>query len=222
MSRSPRRLAVLADGLFNMHYGKTALGILRYSPDRVVAVIDRQHAGSDCADVVGVGRGVPVVATIEEALRFHPDTLLIGIAPRGGGLPDEWRPWLLAALHAGLPIESGLHTFLGDDAELAQAAKEHGVTITDVRRAPQHRQVALGLPHRPGSRTVLTVGSDCAVGKMSAALEIERVARQRGNREHLRGDWPDRHHDLGRWRSRRCPGRRFHGRRRGGANRGSL
>src|SRR5579864_8001332 len=135
MPRHERRLAILADGLLNVHNAKTALGVLRYSPDRAVAVIDRDHAGKDCADVVGVGRGVPVVATVEEALALGPDTLLIGIAPRGGRLPDEWRPWLLTALRAGLGLESGLHTFLGDDEELSRVARERQVTIRDVRKA---------------------------------------------------------------------------------------
>src|SRR5262249_45976462 len=121
-------------------------------------------------------------ASVEEALAHGPDTLLIGIAPRGGGLPPEWRPWLLTALRAGLHLESGLHTFFGDDAELSRVAHEHGVTIRDVRRAPRESRVALDQRHRPGSRTILTVGSDCAVGKMSAALEIERLARARGER----------------------------------------
>ncbi|GAC1436782.1 MAG: DUF1611 domain-containing protein [Chloroflexota bacterium] len=180
MTRVPRRLAILTDGLFNVHYAKTALGVLRYSPDRVVAMIDRDHAGKDCADVVGVGRGVPVVASVEEALAYGPDTLLIGIAPRGGGLPDEWRPWLLTALRAGLHLESGLHSFLGDDPDLARIASQHGAAIRDVRRAPPERRVAVDTRHRRGSRTILTVGSDCAVGKMSAALEIERLARGSG------------------------------------------
>ena len=182
MARSPRRLAILADGMLNPHNAKTAFGVLRYSPDQTVAVIDRDHAGADCGAVVGVGQGVPIVASVEEALGYQPDTLLIGIAPRGGRLPDEWHAWLLTALRAGLNLESGLHTFLSDDAVLSETAGRHGVVIRDVRRAPREDHVALDQPHRPGSRTILTVGSDCAVGKMSTALEIERLARAGGIR----------------------------------------
>lgn len=175
-----RRLVILADGLLNYHNAKTALGILRYGRDPVVAVIDRANAGRDCADVVGVGRGVPIVASLADALLLQPETLVIGIALRGGGYPAEWTPVLIAAMAHGLHIESGLHQFLSDIPELAATAAAHQVRITDVRRPPVDRTVALGRPHRPGSRTVLAVGSDCAVGKMSASLEIEIVARQRG------------------------------------------
>lgn len=92
MARSRRRLAILADGMLNPHNAKTALGVLRYSPDHTVAVIDRDHAGADCGAVVGVGQGVPIVASVEEALDYRPDTLLIGIAPRAAGCPTSGIP----------------------------------------------------------------------------------------------------------------------------------
>src|SRR5207245_1709674 len=115
-----------------------------------------------------------------EALAYHPDTLLIGIAPQGGNLPSEWRWQLLAGIEAGLDIVSGLHMFLGEDEELRSAAEKRGVTIWDVRRPPDKRLVARYLPHRPGSHTVLMVGSDCATGKMTVALELDHEAQKRG------------------------------------------
>jgi len=181
-----RRIAIMAEGLFNWQSAKTAVGVMRYSPDTVVAVIDGAQAGQDAAtalgDPAGVGRGVPVVADVAAALAYQPDTLLIGIAPIGGRLPEGWKPELLHGINAGLNIISGLHHFLGDDLELAAAAREHGVTIWDVRRPPDDlaMRIRQGTPHRAGSHTIYFCGTDCNVGKMTAAIEIEREAERRG------------------------------------------
>jgi D-glutamate N-acetyltransferase len=177
-----RRIAILAEGLFERHYGKTATGVIRYGKEPVVAVIDSTRADQDVAQALDVayGKGIPVVRDINEALQLQPDTLLIGIAPIGGSLPETWRWQLLKAMEAGLNIISGLHVFLGEDEELREAAQKHGVSIWDVRQAPEKKRVATFTPHRPGSHTVLMVGSDCAVGKMTMALELDREARKRG------------------------------------------
>src|SRR6266705_6321073 len=177
-----RRIAILAEGLFEWHYGKTAVGVIRYGKDTVVAVIDSTKAGQDVSQALGafIGKGIPVVRDINEALQYQPDTLLISIAPMGGALPESWRWQLLAAIDAGLDIISGLHMFLGEDEELRAAAEKRGVTIWDVRRPPDEKRVAQFIPHRSGSHTILMVGSDCAVGKMSVALEVDREASSRG------------------------------------------
>jgi uncharacterized NAD-dependent epimerase/dehydratase family protein len=178
-----RRIAILAEGAFEWHYGKTATGVIRYSKDTVVAVIDSTKAGMDVPQALGgasFGQGIPVVGDIHEALNYQPDSLLIGIAPMGGALPEAWRWQLLAAIDNGLDIISGLHFFLSEDEELRAAAAKRGVTIWDVRRPPDKNRIAQFLPHRPGSHTVLFVGSDCAVGKMTAALELDIEARKRG------------------------------------------
>jgi len=178
-----RRIAILAEGAFEWHYGKTATGVIRYGKDMVVAVIDSTKAGQDVAQALGgasFGHGIPVVRDIREALTYRPDSLLIGIAPMGGALPPAWRWQLLIAIEAGLDIISGLHFFISDDEELRTAAAKRGVTIWDVRRPPEKNRVAQYIPHRPGSHTVLLVGSDCATGKMTAALELDREARRRG------------------------------------------
>ena len=177
-----RRIAILAEGAFEWHYGKTATGVIRYGKDPVVAVIDSTKAGQDVSQALGdaIGKGIPVVRDINEALRYQPDSLLIGIAPMGGALPAEWRWQLLTAIDAGLDIISGLHFFLSEDEELHAAAEKRGVTIWDVRRPPVQNRVAEFLPHRPGSHTILLVGSDCATGKMTSALELDREAANRG------------------------------------------
>jgi uncharacterized NAD-dependent epimerase/dehydratase family protein len=179
-----RRLVILTEGQFGPHSGKTAFGVLRYGRDEVVAVLDSTLAGRSTSDWIP-GSEVPIVGTLAEALQMpgrpRPDTLLIGIAPTGGRLPDEWRPILHAAIDAGLELHSGLHTFLGDDPELSAAAAIAGVHIIDYRRPPERFETAVGRRHGPGKRVILTVGTDCAIGKMSVALELRNAARAAGD-----------------------------------------
>jgi len=176
-----RRLAILAEGQFGFHHGKTAVGVIRYGPDDVVAVIDSSQAGGNVSSILP-DRDIPIVADLDDALSLEPrpDTLLIGIAPTGGRLPDSWRVTILAAIRAGLDVHSGLHTFLGDDPEFAAAAREAGTAIVDYRRPPARMETAVGRRHGPGKRVILTVGTDCAIGKMSVALELRAAARAAG------------------------------------------
>lgn len=174
------RVVILAEGSFDVEGAKTAVGIIRYGRCRTVAVIDSQHAGQTAKDVIGVGEGIPVVASLQEALVYEPQTLAIGIAPRGGLLPAEWRQVIVNALECGLDVISGLHAFLRDDPEIAFVAERHGCVIADVRRPPEGLPVAEGLCRSVPEQTVLTVGTDCCVGKMSVSLELTLGAKRRG------------------------------------------
>jgi uncharacterized NAD-dependent epimerase/dehydratase family protein len=115
-------------------------------------------------------------------LALDPDTLLIGVAPRGGLLPDAWRSLIAAALEAGLKVASGLHTFLGDDPELVAIAARSGGEIIDLRRVPDDLPVASRLAADVDATVVLTVGTDCNVGKMTATMELTLAARRMGHR----------------------------------------
>jgi uncharacterized NAD-dependent epimerase/dehydratase family protein len=172
-----RRLVILTEGQFSFHNAKTAFGVIRYGPDPVVAVLDSSIAGRNVSEWLP-GRDIPAVATLDEALALPkpPTALLIGIAPTGGRLPDSWRATILAAIGAALDVLSGLHTMLGDDPEFAAAARAIGVEIVDYRRPPSRMETAVGRPHGPGKRVILTVGTDCGIGKMSVALELRRAA----------------------------------------------
>src|SRR6476619_2987576 len=94
-----RRLVILAEGNFGFHHGKTAVGVIRYGSDKVRAVIDSTQAGGNVAASLP-GRDIPSVGSRDEALAREPrpDTLLIGIAPTVGRLPDSWRAAILAAI----------------------------------------------------------------------------------------------------------------------------
>ncbi|MEY4070072.1 MAG: hypothetical protein RL721_686 [Candidatus Eisenbacteria bacterium] len=177
-----RRIAVMAEGCFTQMDAKTALGVIRYRPDEVVAVIDSVRAGRTAADCVGVGGSIPVVASLEDAARHAPDTLLVGIAPQGGHLPESWRHIVRAALTRGWDVVSGLHVFLSDDPELAALATAHGCAIHDVRRPPVGRPIAARRVLASDALVVLTVGTDCNVGKMTTALELHAELRSRGVR----------------------------------------
>jgi uncharacterized NAD-dependent epimerase/dehydratase family protein len=178
-----RRLVILAEGQFGAHSAKTAYGVIRYGPDDVVAVLDSTQAGQNVATFLP-GHDIPIVASLAEVLAQpnSPDALLIGIAPTGGRLPDTWRSTILAAIEAGLDVLSGLHTFVGDDPEFAAAAAARGTRIVDYRRPPERMETAVGRRHGPGKRVILTVGTDCAIGKMSVALELRRAAQAAGDR----------------------------------------
>lgn len=178
-----RRLVILAEGEFRPHNGKTAFGVIRYGRDDVVAVLDSTKAGQN-VEAFLPGHHVPIVATLAEAMALAtpPDALLIGIAPTGGRLPDSWRTTILAAIEGGLDVLSGLHTFLGDDPEFAAAAAARGTTLVDYRRPPERMETSIGRRHGAGKRVILTVGSDCAIGKMSVALELRRAAIAAGDR----------------------------------------
>jgi uncharacterized NAD-dependent epimerase/dehydratase family protein len=179
-ARQAQRLCILAEGAFEPESAKTGTGVIRYGHRAVVAVIDSEHAGQDITSIIGAGGGIPIVPDINAAFEYQPDALLIGIAPRGGRLPEEWRWQLRAAIAHGLAIINGLHVLLRDDPELVALARQHDVELWDVRVPSPDEAVATWAAHRPGSHTILFVGSDCSVGKMTAALELDRAAGDRG------------------------------------------
>lgn len=177
-----RRYLILADHDFGIMTSKTANAVIRYHPTRVAAVLDRQLAGQTSQQVLDFGGDIPIVAAVREGLALGANSVLIGIAPEGGQMPDEWRGWLNEALAGGCDIVSGLHTFLADDPLLAATAAQHGRTILDARRPPADLPVASGLAKDVDALVVLTVGTDCNVGKMTAQLQLVQALNARGLR----------------------------------------
>ncbi len=169
-----KRYLILAEGYSSdPHYGKTARGIIRYGHVPVVCMLDSERAGE-------VQDGIPIVGSVDESLRFEPTTAIVGVATSGGRFPPEWRSLLRSCIGEGLDVESGLHEFMADDPELADLARRHGVELRDLRRPPTDLNVPHGENLRVPARIVLTVGSDCAIGKMTVALELAREAHARG------------------------------------------
>ena len=176
MSGTPeRRYAVLAEGRFPQ--AKTAHGVLRYGRDEVVAVLDSTLAGQTVAGAMpnllsDPGRDAPIVATLEEALAHGPTSMLVGVAPAGGRLPEEWVQILRGASEAGLEIVAGLHQRL--------APEFPGARVWDVREPPPDVPIFSGEGFGVRPKVALTVGTDAAIGKMTATLEIERAANRAG------------------------------------------
>jgi uncharacterized NAD-dependent epimerase/dehydratase family protein len=148
---------------------------MRYRPREVVAILDS-------ASTARTLEGFPVAATVDEALRYEPTTALVGVATQGGRFPPAWRELLKECIAAGLDVENGLHEFITDDPELSALANEHRVELRDLRKPPPGLDVPTSANLTHGARTILTVGSDCAIGKMTVALELDREARRRGLR----------------------------------------
>jgi D-glutamate N-acetyltransferase len=170
------RYLLLAEGFSgDPHYGKTMRGVLRYRRDDVVAILDSTRAGQ-------TEDGVPVVGSVAEALPLGPTTALVGVATQGGRFPPEWVAILRTCVEHGFDVENGLHVFLADDPELWELAESRGVELRDLRRPPAGLSTATGENLAVDATIVLTVGSDCAIGKMTVSLELDLEARRRGLR----------------------------------------
>ena len=169
-----RRLLILAEGnSADPHFGKTARGVMRYRPGEVAVLLDSERSGE-------TEGGFPIVGSVDEALRFDPTTALVGVATQGGRFPPAWRDLLKSCIANGLDVENGLHEFVSDDPELSELARRHGVALRDLRKPPPGLNVPTGANLELPVTTVLTVGSDCAIGKMTVALELDREARRQG------------------------------------------
>jgi uncharacterized NAD-dependent epimerase/dehydratase family protein len=169
-------LLILAEGRSgDPHFGKTARGVMRYRPEEVVALLDSERAGE-------TEQGFPIVRTVDDALGFDPTVALVGVATAGGRFPPAWRDLLQSCVANGLDVENGLHEFLTNDLELVELAQRHGVELRDLRRPPQGLNIPTGENLSLPVKTVLTVGSDCAIGKMTVSLELDAEAGRRGLR----------------------------------------
>jgi uncharacterized NAD-dependent epimerase/dehydratase family protein len=150
-------------------YTKTGAGIAHWNPDACVGQI---RLSPDAADL-----GLPDM-TLDDAIVAGARTLVIGIAVVGGAIPATMRAVILEALNRGLDVASGTHDRLADDPEFAAAAASSGATITDIRVPPPGLPVGKGVKRR--GKRLLTVGTDCALGKKYTALALAREMSARG------------------------------------------
>ena len=149
-------------------YAKTASGVKYWRPEQAAGQF--RFPG-------GVDLGLPDY-TMQEAVNAGIKTILIGVAPQGGSLPQAWLDFLIEGLNAGLDIASGLHVRLAEVPVLKETAAKNGCQIFDVRFPTQTFDVGTGTP-RSGKR-LLTVGTDCAVGKMYVTLALEKEMQKQG------------------------------------------
>ena len=167
-------LLFLGDAPGNL-WAKTADGIAHWRPEWCAGQISLPGCGAD----VGLEE-----LTLEAAVARGVRTLVIGVAPAGGAFPHAWSAAVVAAIEAGLDIAAGLHSRLGDIAALAEAAKRHGRRLIDVRHP--RREFDIATPGKRSGHRLLTVGTDCCVGKMYTALALEREMRARGMKADFR------------------------------------
>jgi uncharacterized NAD-dependent epimerase/dehydratase family protein len=173
---SEKKYLILAEEFsHDPHYGKTMRGVMRYRRESVVAILDTKRAGES-------EDGVPIVATADEGMRYEPDTALVGVVTQGGHFPGDWQDLLKSCVAHGLDLENGLHVRLHDIPGLPELAREHGVELRDLREPPPDLSTATGANLDVDATIVLTVGSDCAIGKMTATCELDLEARERGLR----------------------------------------
>ncbi len=172
------RVAILAHENFPGR-AKTAIGVLRYGEQEVVAVLDRDRPGERVRDHVPDLQDAPIVGSIDD-IDEDLDALLIGVAPIGGGFDESWRDDVRAAIERGCDVISGLHYFLSEDEEFAALADDHGVELWDVRKPHDDLTVSKGVAADVDAEIILTVGTDCSVGKMTVSRELYEVAREQG------------------------------------------
>jgi len=173
-----QRVAILLHEQIKGTHGKTGLAILRYSEAQIVAVIDRENAGQSLTELTGIKRNVPIVSSVADSLQYKPEVLVIGMAPKGGVLPDDYWHELKDAVAAGMSVVNGLHTPLANMPDL-KAQLKPGQIIWDVRKEPANISIATGAARTLSCRRVLTVGTDMSVGKMSTSLELHHASRLR-------------------------------------------
>lgn len=185
----PATAVIYCEGNFGLQDGKTANGLVRHSEKyRVLSVIDSTLAGQDAGFVLdGLPSGIPILADLTSAIAHAgsiPDALIFGMAPAGGHLSPAQRADLLNGIARGLHLVNGLHEFLNDDAEFASAALLAGVTITDVRRTKDRKDLQLftGRIFDVTCPRVAVLGTDGAIGKRTTTTLLVEALNARGIR----------------------------------------
>jgi len=180
---------VYCEGQFGEQDGKTANGLVRHSEKyEILSVLDSRHAGLDAgAFLDGIANRIPVLKDLPEAIAHAgrlPDYLICGVAPADGLLSDAQRVVLLDGIARGMHIINGLHEFLNDDAEFVAAALIAGVTITDVRRPKDTRDLHLfsGRIFEVTCPKIAVLGTDGAIGKRTTATLLVQALNDRGIR----------------------------------------
>lgn len=170
MLQASNKIALYMEGHLKSEYGKMGFGVLRYTTNEIVAVVDTQFAGESLVQVTGIAHSAPIVATLDEAIRAGADVLILGIAPSGGRIPDDWLPVIEKALQAGMSIVNGLHDLL--QSRYQSLCKAENQWIWDVRVPQSTPPIATAQAARLDNKRILFVGTDMAAGKMTAGLEL--------------------------------------------------
>jgi len=178
---------IFTNGMLDQSNAKTAHGLIRGSSRyRITSVLDHKHSGKDAGLLVdGNNHDIPVYASIGEMVENEssiPDYLIIGIATKGGYLPEEMKVVIKQAMERGISIVNGLHEYMHDDPELLKLSQDYGVSLIDIRKPRPKSELNFW------SGEILTVtcpkiavmGTDCALGKRTAARFLTEAAQAAG------------------------------------------
>ncbi|MBW4653332.1 MAG: DUF1611 domain-containing protein [Kaiparowitsia implicata GSE-PSE-MK54-09C] len=178
---------VYCENQYGLVDGKTAAGLIRHSEIyTIVGVIDSALAGSDAGEALGEAKnGIPIFANLAHALNTlaeTPNCYIYGKAPLETYIPPQERLLILEAMEHGMTIINGLHQFFSDDREFAQVAAQNHVQIKDIRKPPQLQDlhVFTGQIAEVSAPVIAMLGTDCACGKMTTAIELNKAFNARG------------------------------------------
>jgi uncharacterized NAD-dependent epimerase/dehydratase family protein len=182
-----RTAIIYCEANFGASDGKTANGLVRHSEKyQILSVIDSGKVGLDSGEVLGDGaNGIPICASLDDAIELAgsiPDFFILGMAPASGMLSPIERRVVLDAMGHGMSVINGLHEFLNDDPEFAAAAAAHRVTILDVRRPRDKKNLRMFSGHikTVTCPRIAVLGTDGAIGKRTTATVLTRALNARG------------------------------------------
>jgi uncharacterized NAD-dependent epimerase/dehydratase family protein len=178
---------VLTAGYLDSDSGKTAHGLIRGTERfNILAVIDDKHPGKDAGEVLdGKKRDIPVYASISDFIKASKEKAtycIIGVATKGGIIPDSLRAALKEALENNLGLVNGLHDYVSDNEELASLAKQKGLEIIDVRKPKKFKDLHFwsGDIEKVKCPKVAVLGTDCALGKRTTTRFLMQAMRAAG------------------------------------------
>lgn len=187
MKNQTKTALIYCENQFGLVDGKTAAALVRHSEIyTIVGIIDSALVGQDAGEALGEAhRNIPIFANLATALNqlaAVPDCYIYGKAPLEASIPDAERALILEAMQAGMDIINGLHQFFSEDAEFVRVAAQSQVQIQDIRKPPQLNDLHLftGQIATVNVPVIAILGTDCACGKMTTAVELNAALNQLG------------------------------------------
>ncbi len=177
MLEKHQKIAIYMEDNLGSDYGKMGYGVMRFTENPIVAVIDSRHAGKKVNQACDLPFDYPVVANIDRAAEVGAEVLVLGTAPSGGRVPQEWHAPLQRTLELGLSIINGLHDNLNDQFGHLLGNSQW---IWDVRQPAFTPEIASARAATLNNKRILLVGTDMAIGKMTVGLELYRWIRETG------------------------------------------
>ena len=173
-------LVIIVEGGLDLLEAKTAIGVIKYNKNYdIIALIDSNNTGKKLKDIIEIDSNIPIVDTIQTAITLASESkksikwLLLGTAPKGGILPAPWLDIIINAINSKINIMNPLHHMFNDDIIFKDLAIKNNIIIWDVRKKISLNRVADTSAHNISANVILTVGTDCNVGKMTTAIEID-------------------------------------------------